>query len=88
MNKRIETKYLLLDQKLLKVQGDNLNFDNKKIAIFEIAKPTGEYSPGVSGQIALDSNSFYVCVSGNGVGNGKWKFIPLTNWNFQEVPVG
>jgi hypothetical protein len=77
-----------LDLRYVRISGNNStpNF-NLNLRLSDYGKPTGEYSPGISGQIGLDSNSFYVCVSGNGVGNGKWKFIPLTNWNLAPIPV-
>jgi len=35
MNTKIDLKYINLDGKLIKVEESNLNFDNKKIAVFE-----------------------------------------------------
>jgi len=43
--------------------------------------PTGEYSPGISGQIKWDNQYIYVCVSGDGT-NGRWLVSPLVgNWS-------
>ena len=35
MNTKIDLKYINLDGKLIKVEESNLNFDNKKIVVFE-----------------------------------------------------
>ena len=39
--------------------------------------PTGSIAPGISGQVCWDSNSLYICTSGNGVGNGLWKMTVI-----------
>jgi hypothetical protein len=47
--------------------------------------PTSEFYPGISGQIALDSNTLYICVSGNGNSNGRWKFLSLINFEGIDI---
>jgi hypothetical protein len=84
MNKRIETKYLLLDQRLLKVKGDDLYFDNKKIhldttidgttSLFKTA-PVSANSLGTAGDIAFDNQYFYICITTN-----TWIRTALASW--------
>ena len=77
-----------LDLRYVRITGnDSLINLNHGVILADNNKPTSEYFPGISGQIVVDSNSIYVCVSGNGVGLGKWKFLPLINWNFAQVPL-
>ena len=85
MNKRIETKYLLLDQKLLKVDGSSLYFDNKKIHLDELAvnggtglfksAPISANSLGTAGDIAFDNQFFYICITTN-----TWIRTALASW--------
>lgn len=71
-----------LDLRYPRITGNNStpNF-NLGLRLSDYGKPTGEYSPGISGQICIDSNNLYICVSGNGTVNGKWKFLSLINFN-------
>jgi len=41
-------------------------------------KPLHRNSPGVSGDIAIDANRIYICISGNGV-TGRWHATNLVN---------
>jgi hypothetical protein len=84
-NNRIETKYIVLDEKLLKVQGDNLYFNNKQIHVDEPAAnggtglfksaPISSNSSGTPGDIAFDSLYFYICIKTN-----TWIRTALASW--------
>lgn len=44
-------------------------------------KPAHRNSPGLSGDLAIDRNNIYVCVSGNGT-TGLWHAVALiNNWD-------
>jgi hypothetical protein len=76
MNKRIEAKYLVLDQKLLKVNQGTLYFDNKKVAMTPSAStPAYPSAPGTAGDIAYDNAYLYICVSTN-----TWVRAALSEW--------
>ena len=70
-----------LDMRYVRISGNNsIPNLNLGVIIGQNGIPTAEFYPGVSGQIMLDNNNIYVCSSGNGVGNGRWKFVSLTDW--------
>jgi len=73
--KRIETKYLNIDGKLIKVEKNSLYFDNKKIGILFTSVPLNSNSSGSAGDIAYDSNYFYICIQDN-----KWVRTALAQW--------
>ena len=75
MNKRIETKYLLLDHKLLKVEGNSLYFDNKKVGIMFTSVPAYKNDTGTAGDIAYDNTHIYICTSTN-----TWVRTALASW--------
>lgn len=75
MNQRIETKYLLLDHKLLKVEGNILYFDNKKVGVLFTSAPPTSTSSGTAGEMAYDEQYFYLCVATN-----KWVRNALASW--------
>ena len=75
MNKRIEAKYLLLDQRLLKVDGSGLYFDGKKVGIMFTSVPTNKNSTGTAGDIAYDDAHIYICTSTN-----TWLRTALGSW--------
>jgi hypothetical protein len=69
-----------LDLRYVRLTGSNtfININNGLI-INQYGTPTGEYSPGYSGQIAVDENNIYICTSGNGT-IGKWKYLSLIDY--------
>lgn len=75
MNQRIQAKYLNLDGKLLKVVGNDLYFDNKKVGVLFTSAPATSTSNGNAGEIAYDNGYFYVCVK-----NNKWIRTALSEW--------
>ena len=84
MNTRIESKYINLDGKLIKVQGDNLYFDNKKIHLDTTVNgntslftnpPAYPNASGKAGDIAFDNKYFYICISSN-----TWIRTALASW--------
>lgn len=75
MNERIDLKYLNLDSKLLKVEGNSLYFDNKKVGVLFTSAPPTSTSIGIAGDIAYDEQYFYVCVATN-----KWVRNALASW--------
>ena len=79
MNTRIESKYINLDGKLIKVQGDNLYFDNKKIHLDTTSlftnPPASPNALGTAGDIAFDSKYFYICISSN-----TWIRTAISSW--------
>ena len=71
------TNYGELDARYVKVTGNfSIPYLNSGIALGSNAKPTQAQFPGVSGQLSWDTDSLYICVSGDGV-NGLWKTIPF-----------
>jgi len=60
--KRIESKYLSLNGKLIKVEGNSLYFDDKKLGVFFTSAPDTSTSSGIAGDIAYDSKYFYICI--------------------------
>lgn len=75
MNQRIETKYINLNAKLLKVEGNSLYFDNKKVGVLFTSAPPTSTSSGTAGDIAYDEQYFYLCVATN-----KWVRNALASW--------
>jgi len=73
MNTRIESKYINLDGKLIKVEGNSLYFDNKKIGF--TSPPATSSSSGNPGDIAYDNQYFYICISTN-----TWIRTALASW--------
>ena len=75
MNERIDLKYLNLDSKLLKVVGNSLYFDDKKVGVLFTSTPATSTSSGNAGDIAYDTGYFYICVQDN-----KWIRTALAEW--------
>ena len=64
-----------LDLRYARITGNDAIINiNKGLVISQYGLPTGQFSPGYSGQIAIDVNNLYVCISGNGT-VGKWKYL-------------
>jgi hypothetical protein len=80
MKERIELKYINLDGKLIKVQGENLYFNNKQInldgsaGLFKSA-PVSANSSGTAGDIAFDNQYYYICITTN-----TWIRTALASW--------
>ena len=78
-----------LDARYVRNTGDQDVYDLKTfkdgIAVQASTIPTSEFYPGVSGQIVLDFNNLYICVSGNGTSNGRWKFLSLINFSGLDI---
>lgn len=69
-----------LDLRYARITGSDAVINiNKGLVISQYGLPTGQFSPGYSGQIAIDLNNLYVCVSGNGT-VGKWKYLSLIDY--------
>lgn len=78
-----------LDLRYVQLTGSNnvININNGLI-MNQYGRPTGKFSPGYSGQIAIDENNLYICTSGNGA-NGQWKYLSLIDYiPFDPNPQG
>lgn len=74
-NERIDISYINLNGKLIKVEGNSLYFDNKKVGVLFMSAPATSTSDGNAGDIAYDNQYFYICVQ-----NNKWIRTALAEW--------
>ena len=62
-----------LDLRYARISGNASEVNlNAGVRIGASSIPATNTSPGYSGQLAWDQSKFYICLSGNGVGNGLW----------------
>ena len=74
-NERIDIGYINLNGKLIKVEGNSLYFDNKKVGVLFTSPPAASNSNGNAGDIAYDAGYFYICTQ-----NNKWIRTALAEW--------